>query len=142
MADNGSSRQTIDCRAPAPDWVTEFCDWMAEKIEAGDMAALSDYRARAPHAVQNHPSDEHLLPLFVALGATDSITGAVRLNHVMTYGLLAMDAWLFDPLQERAMPANKVFAGSTRSYRPSAISFNASGDKLTSGTRCALSRFT
>jgi 4,5-DOPA dioxygenase extradiol len=82
--------------APAPDWVTEFCDWIARRIEAGDLEALIAYRTRAPHAVQNHPTDEHLLPLFVALGAADNIDKAQRLNHVMTYGILAMDAWLFD----------------------------------------------
>jgi 4,5-DOPA dioxygenase extradiol len=82
--------------APVPDWVTEFCDWIAGKIEAGDMDALSAYRTLAPHAVQNHPTDEHLLPLFVALGAADKVGGAQRLNSVMTYGILAMDAWLFD----------------------------------------------
>ncbi|MFZ5524220.1 MAG: dioxygenase [Pseudomonadota bacterium] len=82
--------------APVPEWVTEFCDWMAERIKAGDLAALSAYRTLAPHAVQNHPTDEHLLPLFVALGAADKMAGTQRLNHVMTYGLLAMDAWLFD----------------------------------------------
>lgn len=82
--------------APVPDWVTEFCDWMADKIAVGDLAALSAYRTHAPYAVQNHPTDEHLLPLFVALGAADKIDSAQHLNHVMTYGLLAMDAWLFD----------------------------------------------
>ena len=83
-------------REPAPQWVTDFCDWMAERIEAGDLDALSSYRTLAPHAVQNHPTDEHLLPLFVALGATEKIVSAQRLNRVMTYGMLAMDAWLFD----------------------------------------------
>ena len=82
--------------APAPGWVTEFCDWIAERIQSGDIGALSDYRNRAPHAKQNHPTDEHLLPLFVALGASDKPAGAQRLNQVMTYGLLAMDMWLFD----------------------------------------------
>jgi len=80
---------------PAPKWVTEFCDWIAEKIAANDLEALSSYRSLAPHAVQNHPTDEHLLPLFVALGAADKIEESARLNHVMTYGMLAMDAWLF-----------------------------------------------
>lgn len=79
-----------------PGWMTEFCDWMAQQIKAGDLETLSAYRTLAPHAVQNHPTDEHLLPLFVALGAADKIAGAQRLNHVMTYGILAMDAWLFD----------------------------------------------
>jgi 4,5-DOPA dioxygenase extradiol len=82
--------------APVPDWVSEFCGWMAERISSGDLAALRAYRTRAPHAVQNHPTDEHLLPLFVALGAADKIGSAQHLNHVMTYGLLAMDMWLFD----------------------------------------------
>jgi 4,5-DOPA dioxygenase extradiol len=69
---------------------------MAEKIAAGDFEALVEYRSRAPHAEQNHPTDEHLLPLFVALGAADKIATATHLNHVMTYGILAMDAWQFD----------------------------------------------
>ena len=81
---------------PVPVWVTEFCDWMAERINVGDLEALSAYRTRAPHAVQNHPTDEHLLPLFVVLGAADKIAGAAHLNRVVTYGMLAMDAWLFD----------------------------------------------
>ncbi len=81
---------------PAPQWVTEFCDWMAEKIQAGDMDSLSNYRSLAPHAAQNHPTDEHLLPLFVALGAADKIDTAQHINRVMTYGFLAMDAWVFD----------------------------------------------
>ena len=82
--------------AAVPEWVSEFCDWMAEKIKTGDLEALSAYRTLAPHAAQNHPADEHLLPLFVALGAADKITDAQRLNNVMTYGMLAMDVWLFD----------------------------------------------
>lgn len=82
----------------APLWVNEFRDWIAGRIAAGDLKALGEYRAHAPHAVQNHPTDEHLLPLFVALGAANRIGSAVRLNSVMTYGLLAMDAWVFDPV--------------------------------------------
>lgn len=81
---------------PAPAWVTEFCDWIAARIKEGDLDALSAYRTLAPHAEQNHPSDEHLLPLFVALGAASRVSDARHLNRVMTYGLLAMDAWLFD----------------------------------------------
>lgn len=81
---------------PVPEWVTGFCDWIAAKIKEGDLDSLSAYRKLAPHAVQNHPSDEHLLPLFVALGAASQVDDARHLNRVMTYGLLAMDAWLFD----------------------------------------------
>lgn len=81
---------------PAPAWVTEFCDWVAQRIAAGDMQSLLAYRRLAPHAEQNHPTDEHLLPLFVALGAANDIRNAQHLNRVTTFGLLAMDAWVFD----------------------------------------------
>jgi 4,5-DOPA dioxygenase extradiol len=69
---------------------------MAAQIKAGDLEALCAYRTRAPHAVQNHPTDEHLMPLFAVLGAANRVAGAVHVNRVMTYGMLAMDAWLFD----------------------------------------------
>ncbi len=80
----------------APAWVTEFCDWIAARIEDGDEASLQAYRQLAPHAEQNHPTDEHLLPLFVALGAAGDIKQSQRLNSVMTYEILAMDMWLFN----------------------------------------------
>jgi 4,5-DOPA dioxygenase extradiol len=80
----------------APVWVTDFCDWVAERISEGDVDALCAYRTLAPYAELNHPSDEHLMPLFVALGAASTVEDARHLNRVMTFGLLAMDAWLFD----------------------------------------------
>jgi len=81
---------------PVPIWVSAFCDWMAQQIKAGDLDALSAYRTLAPYAAQNHPTEEHLLPLFVALGAAAHVDSARHLNRVVTFGLLAMDAWLFD----------------------------------------------
>jgi 4,5-DOPA dioxygenase extradiol len=80
----------------APAWVTDFCDWVAERISEGDIDALCAYRTLAPYAELNHPSDEHLMPLFVALGAASTVEDARHLNRVMTFGLLAMDVWLFD----------------------------------------------
>jgi 4,5-DOPA dioxygenase extradiol len=49
--------------------VTEFTDWFEEKLRAREIDALLDYRRQAPHAVLMHPTDEHLLPIFSALGA-------------------------------------------------------------------------
>lgn len=85
--------------APVPGWVTQFCDWIAQKIAAGELDRLIDYRREAPGALDNHPRDEHLLPLFVALGAALHIEDSRHLNRVVTYGMLAMDAWLFDVTQ-------------------------------------------
>jgi 4,5-DOPA dioxygenase extradiol len=79
--------------APPPDWVTGFQDWMAEAIAERRRDDLLDYRRRAPFAVDNHPSDEHLLPLYVALGAGGA-TGR-RLHASVLRAVLAMDAYAF-----------------------------------------------
>jgi len=81
--------------APAPVWVTEFNEWVAARLIAGDREALLDYRSRAPHAVRNHPSDEHLLPLFVALGARFDGEPVERLHQSYEHGVIAMDLYRF-----------------------------------------------
>lgn len=78
------------------DWAQGFADWMAEKLDARDDAALLDYRARAPQAALNHPTDEHLLPLYVALGAATPGRPAERLHASFALGSLAMDSYLFN----------------------------------------------
>ncbi|MBV8665241.1 MAG: dioxygenase [Burkholderiaceae bacterium] len=82
--------------SPTQPWAAEFSDWMHEKLEAGDRPALLDYRQQAPSAARNHPTEEHLLPLYVAMGATGDHAKAKRLHHSVEYGILAMDAYAFD----------------------------------------------
>jgi 4,5-DOPA dioxygenase extradiol len=80
--------------APEP-YAVEFQDWVHNAVSANDVAALLDYRRRAPQAVRAHPTDEHLLPLFVALGAAGDSDSARRINDEITYGALAMDTYAF-----------------------------------------------
>jgi 4,5-DOPA dioxygenase extradiol len=79
--------------SPAREWVTRFTDWVHERIESGNVDELVRYRTLAPHAVENHPSEEHFLPLFIALGA-----GAKghRIHSSYRNGVLAMDTYAFD----------------------------------------------
>lgn len=79
---------------PAPAWVGAFADWMFDRIAAGDVEALLDYRTRAPYAGRNHPTDEHLLPLYVALGAGGG--HGVALHRETQFAVLALDAYAFD----------------------------------------------
>jgi 4,5-DOPA dioxygenase extradiol len=72
-----------------------FRTWMAERSAARDWDALFDYRARAPHAVDMHPTDEHLLPWYVAAGAGGRASTPLRLHDSVTYGALGMDAYAF-----------------------------------------------
>jgi 4,5-DOPA dioxygenase extradiol len=70
----------------------DFSAWLHDALTRGDREALLDYRRRAPEAVRNHPTEEHFLPLFVALGAGGA--KAVRLHHSFDRSL-CMDAYLF-----------------------------------------------
>jgi 4,5-DOPA dioxygenase extradiol len=79
---------------PVEPEVEAFTSWLAETAGAGDVAALLDYRARAPFAEHNHPTEEHLAPFFVALGAA-AHGEASRLHDRVDSGVLAMDAYGF-----------------------------------------------
>jgi 4,5-DOPA dioxygenase extradiol len=80
---------------PQP-WVAEFNEWLADAILSGRREDLVNYRGKAPHAVRNHPTDEHLIPLFVALGAGASGAAAQRLHTSISSGVISMDAYRFD----------------------------------------------
>lgn len=72
-----------------------FRDWIAARSAERDWDALFAYRARAPHAVDMHPTDEHLLPWYVAAGAGGREATPLRLHDSVTYGCLGMDAYAF-----------------------------------------------
>jgi len=74
-----------------------FRDWFAERSQARDWAALQDYQRQAPSAADMHPTDEHLLPWFVAAGAGGEATAPLRLHEGVTYGCLGMDVYAFGP---------------------------------------------
>jgi 4,5-DOPA dioxygenase extradiol len=78
-----------------------FRDWMAERSAKRDWEALFAYRARAPHAADMHPTDEHLLPWYVAAGAGGREAAPLRLHDSVTYGCLGMDAYAFGANAER-----------------------------------------
>lgn len=77
-------------------YVRPFIGWIEQRLAAGDVDALLDYRRQAPFAERAHPTDEHLLPLFVALGAAGPQSHARRIDAGVDLGLLAMDIYRFD----------------------------------------------
>jgi 4,5-DOPA dioxygenase extradiol len=85
--------QPID--APeAPD-VAAFSAWMDKALVEGRRCDLLTYRTLAPYAAQEHPTEEHLLPLFVAMGAAGPAARAERIHTSIAYGMLRMDAYAF-----------------------------------------------
>lgn len=87
-------RELLPVESPAPQWTRAFVDWLTDKVRRGDVAALLDYAQQAPEAQRNHPTPEHFLPLFVALGA--GATHGRVLFGGYSYGALAMTAFAWD----------------------------------------------
>jgi len=90
--------------APAP-YVHAFQSWVHDALMRGDVPSLLDYRRLAPDAARAHPTDEHLLPLFAALGAAGTDAQVRRLTDAVTYRVLAMDAYAFTPARAVAQAA-------------------------------------
>lgn len=80
---------------PQP-WVAEFNEWLADAVLSRRTDDLVGYRKKAPHAVRNHPTDEHLIPLFVAVGAGSPDAAPQRLHTSISSGVISMDAYRFD----------------------------------------------
>ena len=80
---------------PTPDYVPQFADWVHAQMVGGHTEALLNYRQTQPAGVRAHPRDEHLLPLFTALGAA----GEGALPEAFYRGIydhvIAMDGYAF-----------------------------------------------
>jgi 4,5-DOPA dioxygenase extradiol len=79
---------------PALPWVKAFTDWVHERVTAGRLDELLHYRTLAPYAADNHPTEEHLLPLFIALGAGQGVAGQ-RVHSSTRNGVISMDTYAF-----------------------------------------------
>lgn len=95
MTHNLSEFRGNPMNSPPEPYVLAFQQWFAEHLAQQDTDALLEYRSRAPHAVRAHPADDHLLPLYVAMGAGGDWKTASRVVDEVTYGMLAMDAYQF-----------------------------------------------
>ncbi|WP_017923407.1 DODA-type extradiol aromatic ring-opening family dioxygenase, partial [Burkholderia glumae] len=90
-ADFGATPADADPR------VDEFTSWFEERLARREIDSLLDYRRLAPHAQRMHPTDEHLLPVFAALGAADD-DYRLGIQALGTYQrVLAMTNYVFAP---------------------------------------------
>lgn len=76
--------------------VEEFTGWFADAFARDDRDAILHWREKAPHVLENHPTDEHLMPLFFAYGAGGDAAKAERVHASRQFGFFAFDAWKFD----------------------------------------------
>lgn len=78
------------------DKVHEFTEWFADRLGAGDTDAVLHWKEKAPHPFDNHPTDEHLMPIFFAYGAAGDGARGRRVHDSVDYGFFANDSYLFD----------------------------------------------
>ena len=81
--------------SPMYPWVKTFTDALSAKLLSGDVEGALDWQS-LPEARRNHPTTEHLYPLYVALGAGGAGAQATRLHHAVQMGGMALDAFAFD----------------------------------------------
>ncbi len=81
-------------------YVAEFLEWFNNQLITNNIENLLNYRSAAPFAAENHPTDEHLLPIFAALGAVNGNSNqkskARKIHAAYAFDSLAMDAWEFN----------------------------------------------
>lgn len=97
MGSGGATHNLADLRwngaaGQPPEYVASFDAWLKSAVLAGRTQELTDYLETAPYAARNHPTSEHLLPLFAPLG----VGGTPKLLHQeFTFGVLSMAAFLW-----------------------------------------------
>lgn len=88
----------------AANYAVEFTHWIRQAVTRNDIERLLNYRQLAPHAQRAHPTEEHFLPLLVALGARSDQEIVQVLDGGIDHGVLSMEsyAWGVNPIH----PAN------------------------------------
>lgn len=86
---------------PAPDWARAVDDYIVTAVEAGDEASLLSV-LDTPGGRVAHPTPEHLMPLFVALGAGGGRGRA--LHRSFSWGSISMTSFAFGE-DAKAAPA-------------------------------------
>ncbi|MBC3948574.1 DODA-type extradiol aromatic ring-opening family dioxygenase [Pseudomonas folii] len=97
--------------AHGADYVKQFAAWTARTLQAGTIDQLLDYKQYAPSAERAHPTDEHFLPLFIALGAAGNSYQTMVLDGGITHGVLAMDSYLFTSIDNEGFDSVQPVEG-------------------------------
>ena len=80
-------------------YAREFTAWVRAAVLANAIMPLINYRTEAPHAKRAHPTQEHFLPLLVALGAQLVDDKPRFLDGGLTHGVLSMESYVWGMTQ-------------------------------------------
>ena len=88
----------------AAGYAIEFTQWIRQAVTSNDIERLLNYRQLAPHAQRAHPTEEHFLPLLVAMGARTDKEAMQILEGGIDHGVLAMESYAWGLADERINP--------------------------------------
>lgn len=81
---------------PTPDYVSRFANWIDVELKTTKIDRLINYRRHAPDAAQAHPTEDHLMPFFVALGAAGTPVYTERFYAGVDDLVIAMNGYCFN----------------------------------------------
>lgn len=85
-------------------YTAEFRDWVRDAVVRRDVDQLIDYRQLAPHARRAHPTQEHFLPLLVAIGASLDGESVQVIDAGTAHGVLSMESYAWGLHQSGVVP--------------------------------------
>jgi len=96
---SGVATHNLGSMAPegtlAPNWAKDFDQWLDNNIQARNLEHLLEFPNTPAEARRAHPTPEHLMPIFVAMGAGWSGGHSSRLHHSYSYGSISMACFAF-----------------------------------------------
>lgn len=97
-------REFQDGTAHEAAYTAEFRDWVRDAVVRRDLGQLTDYRRLAPHARRAHPTEEHFLPLLVAIGASFDGDSVQVIEGGTAHGVLSMESYAWGMQQSGVVP--------------------------------------
>jgi 4,5-DOPA dioxygenase extradiol len=76
-------------------YVEAFSHWVRSAVLAHAVQPVIRYRSEAPHAERAHPTEDHFLPLLVALGAQLEGDTPRLIDGGIEHGMLSMDSFVW-----------------------------------------------
>lgn len=78
------------------EWAESFDNWLQNVLETWDTNKLFSYRELAPYAEEAVPTNEHFIPLLLAMGAGDKNRQAKLLHRSYQFSNLSLSCWQFN----------------------------------------------